>query len=227
MRCHHSLILALVAISANSHAAEKKLPVVFEDNFEKGASRWEAKDKEGWRIQKSDRGRVYAQFKKKSSYKPPYRSPFHMSLVKDVLVKDFELTVKVRSTHEDYGHRDVCLFFGFQNPAQFYYVHLGKKADDHANQIFIVNKAARTKISTRTTPGTDWDDKWHNVKIVRRVKTGVIEIYFDDMKKPVMTAKNKAFAWGRVGLGSFDDTAAFDDFILRGETVKAEARPAD
>ena len=50
--------------------------------------------------------------------------------------------------------------------------HLGKKTDDHANQIFIVNAAPRQKISTTTTPGTNWDDAWHHVKIVRRVADG-------------------------------------------------------
>lgn len=43
--------------------------------------------------------------------------------------------------------RDACLVFGYQDPSHFYYVHLGKQADDHANQVFIVNDAAQLKIS--------------------------------------------------------------------------------
>ena len=109
---------------------------------------------------------------------------------------------------------------GYQDPANFYYVHLGKKADDHANQIFIVNEAPRTKISLTSTPGTNWDDAWHTVKIVRRVSEGGIEIFFDDMDKPVMTAKNGKFAWGRLGVGSFDDTSHWDDIKVYGEKVE-------
>ena len=67
---------------------------------------------------------------------------------------------------------------------------------------------------------SNWDDKWHNVKIVRRVKEGTIEIYFDDMQKPIMTAKDKTFAWGQIGIGTFDDTSDWDDIVLRG--IKAE-----
>ena len=48
---------------------------------------------------------------------------------------------------------------------------------------------------------------------------GTIEIYFDDMKKPVMTASDKTFGAGRVGIGSFDDHGNWDDFKLHG--VKA------
>ena len=143
-----------------------------------------------------------------------------MSLLKDVAVSDMVLTAKVHSTHPDYGHRDAVIVFGYQDPAHFYYVHLGKQADDHANQIFIVNDAARVKISLTSTSGTNWDDNWHTVKIVRKVEDGTIEIYFDDMNKPVMTAKDKTFAWGRIGVGTFDDTSDWDDIVIRGTKVE-------
>ena len=221
------LVLATVALAIATNmtlAQETDLPLVFSDDFEQGAGNWEPTDAEAWRVKETDRGNVYSQFKKRSNYSPPHRSPYNISLVKDIDVADFVLDVRVLSTHEDYGHRDVCLFFGYQDPAHFYYVHLGKKTDDHANQIFIVNDAPRTKISTKTTPGTDWDDEWHHVRIVRRVSDGTIRIYFDDMQEPVMTAKDDTFKWGRVGLGSFDDTGDWDRFELRGMRVE---RPED
>lgn len=71
--------------------------------------------------------------------------------MKDLSVGDFVLDTKMLSTIKDYNHRDLCLFFGYQDPAHFYYVHLGKKTDDHANQIFIVDGSDRKKISTMTT----------------------------------------------------------------------------
>ena len=214
--CFYTLVVP------NGFAKDKELPVLLSEDFESGAEKWKPTDSQAWKIKDASKGHVYSQFKKRSDYEPPYRSPYNMSLLKDVVVGDFEINVKVLSTHEDYGHRDLCLFFGYQNPAQFYYVHLGKKTDDHANQVFIVNNAARTKISSKTTSGTDWDDKWHNVRIVRRVDDGTIEIYFDDMKNPIMLATDKTFQWGQVGLGSFDDTSDWDDFVLRG--VKVDKR---
>src|SRR5207249_4720505 len=129
------------------------------------------------------------------------------------------LEAKVQSTGQDVPHRDMCLFFGYQSPSRFYYVHIAKKADDHANQIFIVNDAPRTKISRTTTEGTKWTDGWHRVKLVRRAADGAIEVYFDDMSKPAMTASDKTFPGGRVGVGSFDDTGNWDDVRLRGVKV--------
>ncbi len=217
LRCLATAVVVCLAVAAT--AAEKSdLPLVLEEDFEKGARRWQPTDVDAWKILQTDGGKVYNQFRG-SKYRPPHRSPLNISLVKDVTVGDFVLTVKAQSTCRDYGHRDMCLFFGYQDPAHFYYVHLGKKADPHANQIFIVNAAARTMITDKKSPGTPWDDKWHEVKIVRRVKDGTIEIYFDDMKTPVMTAQDKTFTHGRVGLGSFDDTGNWDDFKLRGNTV--------
>lgn len=213
--------LLVAAISSNGFAADA-LPTVHNDDFEQGAEQWEPTDANAWRIKKTDRGNVYSQFEKRSKYEPPHRSPYNISLLKGKTVSDFELQVKVQSTTDDYPHRSVCLFFGYQDPAHFYYVHLGRRTDDHANQIFIVNDAPRTKISTKTTPGTPWTEKWHDVKIRRDVASGSIEVFFDDMEKPVMTATDKNFVWGRVGLGSFDDTGDWDEFQLRGKTVDPE-----
>jgi hypothetical protein len=213
-------LLTLAALFAwQALAAETDLPLVYQDDFEKGADRWEPTEPKVWKIAEADGKRFYSQFEK-GKYSPPYRSPFNIAILKETSVTDFVLTARVRSTVKDYDHRDMCLVFGYQDPSHFYYVHLGKKTDDHANQIFIVNSAPRIKISTKTTPGTNWDDNWHDVKIVRRVGEGTIEVYFDDMKSPIMTATDKTFAFGRIGIGTFDDTGDFDDIKLYGVVKK-------
>lgn len=197
--------------------ARAELPLVFEDSFEHGADHWQPTDAAAWKLVagREGHGQAYSLFQQ-SKYKPPHRSPFNIALVKNVVVTDFRFEADVLSTAREYPHRSMTLIFGYQDPAHFYYVHFGKKTDDHANQIFIVNDAPRVKISARTTPGTDWDDRWHHVKIERNAATGDIRIFFDDMREPVMTAVDKTFAWGQVGIGSFDDVGNYDDVKLRG-----------
>ena len=211
-----TVALFVVALFASRDLIAWPRNVHFRDDFRTGASKWEPTDPTAWTIVNGNGRSVYRQHKKRSDYSPPHRSPYNMSLIKDLQVTDFDFTVDVLSTHEDYGHRDVCLFFGYQDPAHFYYVHLGKKTDDHANQIFIVNGADRIKISTHTTNGTNWDDEWHTVRIRRSEETGDILVFFDDMKTPVMMANDKNFRWGRVGIGSFDDTSDWARVRLRG-----------
>jgi hypothetical protein len=172
----------------------------------------------GWNVTHQGDNHVFSQHKS-IKLKTPYRSPYNRAFIKDLYVSDFVLDVQLQSTIKDYGHRDLCMFFGYQDPSHLYYVHLGKKMDSHANNIFIVNDADRKSISTKTTAGTNWDDEWHHARVVRNVETGTIDIYFDDMETPVMTAVDKNFTWGQVGIGSFDDTGNFDDVLLYGKEV--------
>jgi hypothetical protein len=152
-----------------------------------------------------------------SQYQPPHRSPHSIALLKDVVVTDFELTARVQNTNPAAGpHRDLCIFWGYQDPAHFYYVHLGAKPDPHACQIFIVDDAPRTMITVHQAKGTPWTDGWHTVKVRRRVEDGMVEVYFDDMRVPLMTARDKTFTSGQIGVGTFDDHGNFDDITLRG-----------
>lgn len=210
-------LLTAIPLGA-ADAPAPPMPLLFQEDFEQGADRWEPTDPKAWKVIDTKQGKVYSQFQA-SKYKPPHRSPFNLALVKDLVVGDFVLEARVQSTVKDYGHRDMCLFFGYQDPAHFYYVHLGKKTDDHANQIFIVNDAPRKKISTQTTPGTNWDDAWHTVRVVRTVADGSIRVYYDDLKTPVMAATDRTFTWGRVGVGCFDDTGNWDDVKVWGMKV--------
>jgi hypothetical protein len=125
------------------------------------------------------------------------------------------MDVELMSTIEPYDHQDLCLFFGFQSPEKYYYVHLGRKADMNAHNVFIVNDAPRKNIAKETTKGVDWKkNTWHTVRLVRQASTGLIEVYFDDMTKPIMKAEDKTFAEGFAGFGSFDDTGRFRKVTL-------------
>jgi hypothetical protein len=217
------VITFALLIAAESRAAEAKNEsgVVVMEDFSKGADAWTPSDPAAWMVVKTDRGSAYS-LTKLSKSKPPHRSPLGMSLLKDVVVSDFTLRVDAQSTKKEYPHQDLCLFFGYQDPAHFYYVHLARKTDDHANQIFIVNGADREKISTKTTEGTVWGTGWHTLKLVRKPSDGSIEVFYDDMETPVMTANDKHFLWGQVGLGSFDDTGNFANFKLSGNRAKLD-----
>lgn len=210
------LVVSLVACDFAA-VAQAELPLVFEETFEQGTDRWQPTDANAWKLVagREGHGKAFSLFQQ-SKYKPPHRSPFNIALLKDVAVTDFRLEADVLSTKPDYPHRDLTLIFGYQDPAHFYYVHFGLRTDDHANQIFIVNDAPRVKISTKTTDGTKWTDQWHHVKIERNVETGDIKIYFDDMQEPTMTAVDKTFTWGQIGIGSFDDVGNYDDVKLWG-----------
>lgn len=209
-----SLILALPVFISASLSAED-LPLVFSEDFEKGFERWELTDPKGWTHRKVDGNSVFGINSRKNSYKTKVRSPYHIALIKDVKLSDFVLTFRVRSTKDTGNHRDCCVFFNHQDATHFYYVHLGAKPDPHSGQIMIVNDAPRKAI-TKNKNKVPWDNDWHKVMVRRDSTKGTIEIFFDDMKKPIMTANDKTFGKGRIGIGSFDDMNDLDDIELRG-----------
>lgn len=199
--------------------AAEPLPLLAKDDFSNGAARWSTTDAAKWKITEVDGNPVY-ELLGKSDYQPPHRSPHSIALLKDVSVGSFELTARIQTTQTTRGHRDLCFFFGYQDPAHFYYVHLGEKPDPHSSQVFIVKDAPRTAI-TKSTDGIPWKDgRFHTLKIVRDIESGRIDVYFDDMDKPVKSAVDKTFTWGQVGIGSFDDMGYFDDIQLRGIEAK-------
>ena len=161
-----------------------------------------------------------------SKYTPAYRSPFNIALVADSVFTDFVLEADLMQTGKEYGHRDMCLFFGVQDPSHFYYAHVATAADDHAHNIFIVKDAPRIKIARQTTKGVNWGlGIWHKVRLEHKGSDGSVKVFFDDMTKPIMTAEDTTFKSGYVGFGSFDDTGMVDNIKIWGpsaETKKTE-----
>jgi len=196
------------------------MPLVYMDEFNKPVpDMWAPADPSAWEFTKDGNRGVYSQARK-SKYRPEVRSPFGISVLKDICVSDFVMDVWMRSTVKNYPHRDMVVAFGYQDPSHFYYTHFGLKADQQSNTIHIVNGQPRRSIAKTRTKGTPWTDGYHHVRIIRKVEEGIIEAYFDDMSKPAMTAEDKTFKWGRIGVGTFDDTGNIDQVFLWGKEIE-------
>ena len=221
-------LLAFSILCAICQADE--LPVVHKDDFEGDLKAWNTTDDDFWKVVEVDRDGIKSKALRvtgKSNYQPKVRSPHSIAWLKGKVVGDFVLTVRAENTNHKAGaHRDLCLFWGKQDASHFYYVHFGAKADPHSCQIFIVNDKPRAKITVDEVEGTPWGEgrEWHTLRVERTVKDGMIKVFFDDMKKPHMTAKDTTFQWGHVGIGTFDDNGNYDDFELRGVEVKPKKR---
>ena len=195
-----TLVLTATACRANEVAG-------FADDFEKGLAQWEVLDPASWRV--ADGGGAVEITARASEYRPPHRSPGHVALVRGFEVGSCVITFRVKSTLDTGAHRDCCVFFGWQDPANFYYVHLGARPDPASGQIMIVDDAPRRPL-TDNQRKVPWDDAWHTVRVERDVESGAIRAFFDD--ELMMEATDTTFGAGRVGIGSFDDLNRFDDF---------------
>jgi len=207
------LFSAMVLPSAYGQESSDQKRLVFHEDFETRADRWELTDPGAWEIFEKDGNHSFGLNKRISNYTPKVRSPHNIALIKDLREGSFVLTFKVRSTNDTGNHRDCCVFFCHQDAEHFYYVHLGAKPDPASGQIMIVNGEPRRPL-TENKKEVPWDDAWHQVKLVRDSESGLIEVYFDDMTKPHMSVNDKTFGTGRIGIGSFDDMNEFDEVRL-------------
>jgi hypothetical protein len=209
-----SLSLLVTTFMRNELVWSDEPTLIFEENFEDGIGRWEILDPKTWSLKKHTGNTTFEITKRESDYVPPVRSPGHVALVKELELESFEVSFRVRSTNDTGNHRDCCVFFAYQDDQHFYYVHLGAKPDPASGQIMIVKEAPRLAI-TKNTNLTPWDDQWHEVRVVRKMPEGSIDVYFDNHEQPLMSVVDKTFAKGRIGIGSFDDMNEFDDIKIR------------
>ncbi len=208
-------VLAASSVMRGDEASKAKAvpdgyELVFAEDFseESSTKRFSFAAREHWkRVKVGDRFAL-EHTDAAGKYKPPHRSPHNIALVATHRFGSFVLEYEAQQTGHEYGHRDACVFFNFVDPTHFYYTHIATKSDPHAHQIFTVNEAPRTAITTKGTKGFDWGrpDSWHQVRVIRDLKSGSIEVYVDEMSKPIMVANDKSHGMGFIGFGSFDDT---------------------
>lgn len=219
--------LALVFAPAHLQAGDEPMPLILSEDFEKADAfaPWFPTQKDMWTLADtgSAQGRALRIAGKSAKYNPPFRSPHSIALLKDKVLGDFVLTARVQTLQDSRGHRDMCIFWGWQDDAHFYYVHLGETPDPHSSQIFIVKNAPRTAITRVNKGGVPWQTgAWHDVKLVRKAAEGLIEVYFDDMTTPLKTANDTTFQWGMIGLGTFDDLGLWDDVKINGVEISGK-----
>lgn len=191
--------------------------MIYEQSFARPAALEElcVSDPGAFAVRVGTDGRSALEILRPSRYAPPVRSPRAIALVQYLLVADFVLEVDVQQTGREYAHRDACVFFGFEAPDRFYYVHLASRADQHAHGVFLVDRAPRRNVTARRTHGVDWGQgRWRHVVVARDATTGEIRVWVDGSERPVLEAREKTLRLGQVGLGSFDDTARFRNLRL-------------
>ncbi len=182
-------------------------------------ARWDLNFPDHWRIE------ILAGTEQLTLLKPGkmgrWRAPTSRAILIDPIVTSFELSVQGYClTDTTNAYRDLCLFFGYQDSTHFYYVHFSGISDQAHNIIAIVNNCDRSKINAEPAGGSTaglTEKKWYYLKVVRNVGSGRIEAFIDDMEHPVLTAMDKTFLWGQVGVGSFDDTGMFRAFQVTGD----------
>ena len=206
------LLLASSAVfvwTAPSYGDSKSLSI--HDTFGSGnLAAWEMPFPEDWEVLREG-SLPYLHMKR---YRPPVepRHPVQFALLKGVNAGSFELNVKVRR-----AGGSMIVVFDYVDALHFYYLHLSENPGTQIavhNGIFIVDGGPRRRIAGLEGSAALPDQLWHDVRIVRDVRSGSIQVFLDQQTSPRFSIIDRTFPRGRIGLGSFDETGDFAQFRL-------------
>jgi hexosaminidase len=183
---------------------------------------WELQTPENWEIREVNGDRALHLL----APGPPgeVRAPTSWAMLRDHDVTSFVLSGRLRCLAKtDNPNRDMVVIFHFQDPTHFYYVHFSASSDGLHNIIGLVDGRDRIKINLEPAGESTArliDREYHDFKVWYDADSGDIRAYLDDMRSPILTARDTTLGQGRVGVGSFDDTGSFDNIILWGKSQK-------
>lgn len=123
---------------------------------------------------------------------------------------DFVLNVLMNITGNTIEWNDAVVIFGYQDSDNYCYMSLNESAvvDENTKGIFIVQNGTPTQLADITMDVvTDID---YNIRVERSGST--ITAYVNDVL--VATADDSTFTSGYIGVGSLNDEAQFDNFVV-------------
>jgi len=130
---------------------------------------------------------------------------------------DFTFTAQAKlETLGSNSLADYAVVFGYRDPGNYDYIMFNNDKDESG--IFKVVNGKRTALALEniSEPRIDWlsDNHYHSIEVSR--KGGEINVSFDG--NLIMSATDSAPVAGQVGVGSFNDSAYFDDIrVVEGD----------
>ena len=134
---------------------------------------------------------------------------------------DFTMTLQARPGDDvdDNAQADFAIVFGYQNANEYFYMMFNNDAGFTA--LFKVAGGTRQQVAAADQ---DWitDNLYHAVEISRNGDE--VTVLFDGAT--VLTATDTAFPTGRLGVGSFNDSAYFDDISVKESSSPVSQPPS-
>ncbi len=210
MRSACSLLPAILLFASGAFGADVKI------DFESGGlDGWLVPLPRDWKVVSED-GNSFLRLAKPGPVGNP-RRPTKFALWEADCVGDFQLSVRARRID-----KSLIVVFGYQDRSRFYYAHISSDDGSHTvhNGLFKVHGGSRYRIGGEGSAPALPSQDWHTIRVERTLADGRIAVYVDDDAEPRFEEIDRSFTFGRVGLGSFDETGDFDDFRLTGDSVE-------
>ena len=147
------------------------------------------------------------------------RRPTRMALLDSKPYRKASLDVEVKR-----NGRSVIIVYAWQDETHYDYAHISQDpaAAVHVhNGVFHVFGGERVRISPLDGPASLPTQDWATVRLVFDGDSGRCYVEVNGKRNPSLEAVDLSLRWGRVGLGSFDETGEFRNLRITGETRDA------
>jgi hypothetical protein len=142
------------------------------------------------------------------------RRPIQFALAEMEPIGSFTIDVEVKRSAPK---GSLILVYAWQKDGYFNYVHLSddaaSKAEVH-NGIFHCYGGDRVRISPKDGPGTLLTEDWYTMKVRYDAGKGLVECWVNGQTSPSLKGIDLSLGAGRIGFGSFFNTASFRNFKL-------------
>ncbi len=120
--------------------------------------------------------------------------------------------------------RSLIVVYGWQDDTHYNYVHLSSDAASQTNVhngVFHIFGGERVRISPLDGPASLPSQEWTPIKLVYDGDSGRCFVEVNGRRNPSLEAVDLSLRWGRIGLGSFDETGDFRKIRVIGKTREA------
>jgi hypothetical protein len=201
---HRMKLWLIVFVVASALAARDKLQVF--------GSTWTVPDASDWKIETIDGTPVLELLHARGPLPGP-RRPIQFALAETPELQHATVDLDARPLQ-----KSLIIVFAYRDAGHFDYAHLSTDAaaaEPHHNGIFHVYGGERVRISPEDGPSAfAATQRWYHVRLMTDAQSGAVQVFVDGRTIPALHAVDLSLRGGKIGLGSFDETAEFKNVIL-------------
>lgn len=182
--------------------------------------RWSVPIQSEWAVDGTGKDQVLRMLVARPSTQP--RRPAQFALAETAPFDEVTIEAEVKRDRSS-----LIIVYAWRDSEHFNYAHLSVDAPTKQpvhNGIFHVYGGDRVRISREEGPGALPDADWTPVKLTYSAKTGEVRVEVAGKLLSSLRAVDLSLGAGRVGLGSFFETAQFRNVRIRGTSVGVPAR---
>jgi hypothetical protein len=188
------------------------LPLLADNTVQALGYKWTVPIEADWKVENGELKLLVARMPTTTP-----RRPKQFAIAETPDFTQFTLECDVRRTN---GGSSLIIVYAYKDESHFNYIHLSEdtavKQAVH-NGIFHVFGGERVRISSLKGPSSLPTADWHHVKVDYDGTTGAVTVLVDNQPNISLKAVEMSLSAGRIGLGSFGETADFRNLKISGK----------